>query len=61
MTEPNKTDPIDELRAEVATLHCVLGTFIAWMSESAVSPLSQSECAQLLAQLDGQKRREATR
>lgn len=48
-------DKIAKLEAEVAALKRTLGTLIAWLPQSAVSPIRRDEAEALLAMLRGEK------
>lgn len=48
-------DKIAKLEAEVDALTRTLGALIAWLPQSAVSPIRGDEAAALLAMLRGEK------
>jgi hypothetical protein len=42
----------DELRKEIAHLKRIITTLVAWIAESAVSPLSQQEAKELIEMIE---------
>jgi hypothetical protein len=56
MVDPEDLErSILNLQAELASVKTTLGTLIAWVAQSAASPLSKNEAQQLLGMLPPQR------